>query len=275
MTRLGQNHKQPERFELILLGTGTCVPDVNHGAPGFIVRNDSQTVLLDGGSGTLHRMAAAGVDFRDLDAICLSHFHPDHCADLVPLLFATRYTPEFTRSKILTIIGPAGLRKFWDKLANLYGDFIKKPTFPLRLIEAESNHIKLDRLTVFTAPVQHSGKTIAFRLENADGCSLTYSGDTGYCQSLIALANQTDLLLIECSFPDARRMDIHLTPTEVGRVAATCNCQQVILIHLYPIFATEEAIEQVKRFYPGNVTAGRDFMTFQINKKSTADELKQ
>ncbi len=84
-------------------------------------------------------MPKLGLDFRQVDHLCLSHFHPDHVSDLVPFLFATNYTVDFIRSLPLKIIGPRGLKAFYAKLKEIFGTWIEAHTYPLTLQEVEED----------------------------------------------------------------------------------------------------------------------------------------
>jgi len=111
-------------FKLTLLGTGTCVPIEKRNSSGYFLKTKNLNILIDCGSGTLRRLTEAKIDYRKIDIICLTHFHPDHTSDLAPFLLATRYTPDFTRNKTLTLVGPIGLKGHLKLLAELYGKII-------------------------------------------------------------------------------------------------------------------------------------------------------
>ena len=91
-----------------MLGSGTSVPDPSRGPCGLLVQCEAGAWLIDGGSGTLQRCAKVGVDPRTLLGGIYSHHHPDHCADLVPLLFAMRVAHP--REAMTTRSGQARLR---------------------------------------------------------------------------------------------------------------------------------------------------------------------
>ena len=251
-------------LKLILLGTGTCVPDANRNSAGFLVTYRDQTILVDCGAGILRRIAETDVDFRNIDTICLTHFHPDHSSDLASFFLASKYTPGFKRTSPLTIIGPIGLTKFLQTLAELYGQWINASDFPIIIKEVKNDSIVLKSLTLFSAPMLHSSESIAYRFETSNGQSITYSGDTDYTPSLTKLAAQTDLLLIECSFPQQQKTEGHLTPGEVGKIAADSNAKKVVLTHMYPVFENIDPVQQVKNHYKGEVIVGKDLMFFQI-----------
>ena len=106
-------------MEIIIIGSGTGVPSLRRGSPATVIRVGDHLLLLDSGSGTLRRLLEAGVDFRDVDYLFYSHFHPDHTSDLVPFLFASNYGSEEVRRRGLTIIGPPGMADFYEKLKGM------------------------------------------------------------------------------------------------------------------------------------------------------------
>ncbi|MBI5183158.1 MAG: ribonuclease Z, partial [Nitrospinae bacterium] len=75
-------------MDLIIIGSGTCVPSKRRGSPGLVIKTGRKILLFDSGSGTLGRLIQIGISYRDIDYIFYSHIHPDHVADLVPFLFA-------------------------------------------------------------------------------------------------------------------------------------------------------------------------------------------
>ena len=115
-----------------------------------------------------------------------------------------------------------------------------------------------------TTLVKHAENAIAFRLDTENKQSITYSGDTDFCESIINLANQTDILLIECSFPKNKKVPGHLTAEEVGIIASESLSKKVILTHLYPVFEKNASVQEVKEQYNGEVIEGKDLLFFQI-----------
>jgi ribonuclease BN (tRNA processing enzyme) len=73
-----------------ILGSGTCVPSLQRSSCAALIDTGSSKVLLDSGAGTMRRLLEAGHSIHNLSHIFYSHFHPDHIAELVPLLFATK-----------------------------------------------------------------------------------------------------------------------------------------------------------------------------------------
>jgi len=98
------------RVKLIVLGSGTSVPHPRRCSPAYWLATDEGTVLLDIGGDAPHRMAQEELDWPNLDAIWISHFHLDHLGGLAPYLFGARWAPQMNdRRKPLGIFGPHGL----------------------------------------------------------------------------------------------------------------------------------------------------------------------
>ena len=96
-----------------ILGSGTCVPSLKRSACSVLLETGASKLLMDSGAGTMRRLLEAGTTIFELSHIFYSHFHPDHTAELVPLIFATKY-PDSHRRKTPLIIGAGtGFAKFF------------------------------------------------------------------------------------------------------------------------------------------------------------------
>ena len=93
---------------------------------------------------------------------------------------------------------------------------------------------------------------------------MAISGDTDYCQTIIDLAFDVDLLVLECSFPDGKKVEGHLTPSLAGRIAAESHCKRLLLTHLYPVCDQFDIVGQCKKIFQGHVIMGEDLMRIKI-----------
>src|ERR1700756_4703279 len=133
-------------MKLHILGSGTCVPYGRRGSSGYALRLSKSIVLLDCGNGITWKLGKVGVNYLEVDHIFLSHFHPDHTADLIPFLFATKYAYGSKREKPLHIWGGKGFKGFFSALKSAYNDWIV-PT-NLNIEELEEGTVKFDDFTV-------------------------------------------------------------------------------------------------------------------------------
>ncbi len=249
-------------MKLHILGSGTCVPNIRRGSSGYALELSKSTILLDCGNGTTWKLGMVGLDYLKVDHIFITHFHPDHTADLIPFLFATKYPhPKKFREKPLVIWGPKGFIDLYASLKMAYHDWIAPDMLTVNEINEEP--LRLDDFVLIARNTFHRENSIAYRIES-DGKSMVYSGDTGYTETLIELAEDADLLLIECSFPDELKFNTHLTPSEVGKIANASQAKKIILTHLYSDCDEIDIISQVRKYVDVDVALAEDLMEIDI-----------
>jgi len=250
-------------MEVFVLGTGVGVPNLNRSYPGIFVKCNKGATLIDPGPGSLRQLLKSGFTYQDVDSIVITHFHPDHCLDLVSFLFACRY-PVSPRKKPVTLIGPEGIRDLYNGLAEIFKDAVKVEGFKLDVIETMEGSFLPGGAKVKVKRVEHTRNSVGIRLSCPEGGVLAYSGDTGYCRSVIDLAFGADLLIIESSFPEGTDVKTHLTPSLAGRIARESGAKKVVLTHLYPVCEGHDILSQCKREYKGPVSIASDLMKIKI-----------
>jgi ribonuclease BN (tRNA processing enzyme) len=249
--------------ELIVIGSGTGIPSLRRGAPGLLVISDGTRLLIDSGSGTLGRMLEVGVTYRDPDLLLYTHIHPDHVSDLVPIIFASKYA-DHPREKELLCIGGPGFRSYFEKLKNLYGSWIEPNSYQLTIKEICQEAFVYRDLRILSSPMAHISESVGYRIEFKDGKSMAISGDTGYCQNIIELAFEVDLLVLECSFPDGKKVEGHLTPSLAGRIALESRCKKLLLTHLYPVCDQFDIQRECEQVYKGKIILAEDLLKVKI-----------
>jgi len=258
-------------MELYILGSGTCVPYLRRSSPGIALKIEDNIVLLDSGSGTMRRLLEAGLEYQEIDFMFYTHFHPDHTGDLIPLLFAMKNTPGLLRDKDLVLVGPEGFEELYNSFISLYGKWITSLSYKIFIQEVstiENSELPFKNFKVMSTPVLHSKNSVAYRVESEDGegkqSSVVFSGDTDYCESLIKIAKDVDILILECSFPDEKRVSGHLTPSLAGQIAKRSNCKKLILTHFYPVCDSHDILNQCRSVYQGEIVLAEDLMRFVL-----------
>jgi len=251
-------------MEIYTVGSGTGVPSLRRGSPATVIRTGTSVMLLDSGSGTLRRLLEVDIDFSEIDYLLYSHFHPDHTADLVPFLFASNYGSERKRTRELYLIGHEGIARFYEGLKDVYGQWVIPQGFTLNIMEMKGEEIAFSDFSLQGFHLEHSDHSIGFRVTTPGGGAVAYSGDTDYCPNLILLAREADLLILECSFPDDRKVEGHLTPSLAGRVAREAGCKRLLLTHLYPPCDDYDVKGAVESQYAGTVVVAEDLMKLII-----------
>ncbi len=252
-------------MQLAVLGSGTVVPTSERTAPAYWLEANGVRLLLDCGAGTLHRAASFGIPWASVTHIAITHFHIDHWGELPHYLFALRWGVEPPRGDPLTIIGPRGLRSRLAHLTDAYGDWVLHPEFPLEVVELDGGATRhlTDTVVIETHPTPHSAESLAYAVRT-EGARLVYTGDTGFSESLAKWAEGCDLLLCECSLPEERAVDMHLTPAEVAKLARTAGVSRLVLTHVYPVFGARDPAALVGETFRGTVVTARDGDRFTI-----------
>ncbi|NPB08970.1 MAG: MBL fold metallo-hydrolase [Thermodesulfobacteria bacterium] len=253
-------------MKVTILGSGTGWPRRERGAPGYLVETAQEKILLDFGPGTIVRLLQVEVSISEIDFIFLSHFHPDHVTDLIPFLFATRYQLGYQRREPFKIFAGEGFHNFHQALKQAFGHWVEPPTGMMKVLELSTQYPSAflePPLEIRSAPVVHNPESLAYRLEH-QGKSLVYSGDTDYTPNLVELAEEADLLIIECSAPEGRKVSGHLTPSLAGRIAGEARVKRLVLSHLYPPCDEADLITPCRRYYDGEIIIAEDFMTLTL-----------
>ena len=253
-------------IRLTVLGSGTGVPSLTRSACSVLVEAGGGKLVIDAGPGTMRRLLEAGTTIFEITHLLFSHLHPDHTAELVPLLFATKYPAGEGRRTPLTLVAGRGFADFFERLRRAYGSWIDIGSGLLRILEVDTrgpDRLELGAVRLETAPVAHTPESVAFRLTSAGGRSLVYSGDTGPSESLVALARDADLLVCESAFPEAHQASGHLTPAQAGDIARRAGARHLVLTHFYPQCAEADIEAECRRAYAGPLTLAEDLMVIE------------
>ncbi len=249
-------------MELTILGSGTCVPSLKRGGPGLLIRAGQSCMLVDSGLGSLHKLLALGLSYKDIDYLCYTHLHPDHTVELLPFLFACNYG-ESAREKPLTIIGALGFKIFFEQFNKLYSHWLRPQNYSLNLVELKEQAWRGPDFSLTTSYVQHTPQSIAYRIES-QGRGLVISGDTDYCPQIVELARGCDLLVLECAMPDEKKVDNHLTPSLAGRIASEAGCTRLLLTHFYPVCDKFPLREQCLKTFSGELILAEDLLALKL-----------
>ncbi len=249
--------------ELIILGSGTGVPSLRRASPGLLLITESSIVLIDSGPGTLRRMLEVGITYRDIDLLLYTHIHPDHISELVPILFVCKYA-DLPRQKDLVVLGGPGFKDHFAQLRKIYGPWIEPQSYHLTVQETAENPFLFEEMTISSKPMAHISESVGYRIELRDRKSIAVSGDTDYCKNIIDLAYGVDLLILECSFPNEKKVEGHLTPSLAGKVGAESGCKRLLLTHLYPVCDQFDILKQCKEAFRGEILLAEDLMKIKI-----------
>lgn len=252
-------------MRLTCVGTGTAAPSPARVQAGTLVAAGPHRVLVDCGSGVAHRMAALGLDWGGITHVALTHFHADHCADLVTLFVAWRYGQLPARSAPLTVLGPPGLLARVEAIGRAFDVDPTAGGHPVTIIELPRDGALAlgGGVTIAACPVPHTAESVAYCLSDG-GRRLVISGDTPEDGAFAAWAAGCDLLLLECSLPDAMAVASHLTPEGAGRMAAAARPGRLVLTHIYPPLEGTDVAGAVGREWSGPLVLAHDGLTLDV-----------
>jgi ribonuclease BN (tRNA processing enzyme) len=236
-------------LELTVLGAGPAYTD-RPGATGaaYLVRDGATTILLDLGQGAFTRFAGATEPSR-VDAVVISHLHPDHFVDLVALRHYLRY--QFDPVRRVRVLGPAGLA---DRLDALHAE-AGFTSAALDVEDLRPGRIEVDGTPIQVARVRHTDDSHGFRVGREDVPGLVYSGDCGRAEDLDQFVRPGDTILCEVSFgPGPVPADAeHLDGPAVGALAARTGAGAVLLTHLQMGFDEAATVASVRARFDGPV----------------------
>jgi len=254
-------------MKLTILGSGTSVPHPQRASAAHWLETMNGTLLLDISAGAQHRMAQEGLDWPNLDAIWISHFHLDHAGGLTPFLFSLKWAPQTqNRSKTLRIFGPEGLRRIVDAVndSNDYG--LLEQAFKVEIVEVAPNteFEILPEIKATTLSTPHTQESLALRLKLDDSKLFVYTSDTGFSEDLIPFAKGAALLLLECSFRRNKPVAKHLELADAMCLARECAPEKVVLAHLYSEWDNVDLAAEARSLWPGETIEARDGLRLEI-----------
>lgn len=209
-------------MKLTVIGCAGSFPGPDSPASSYLLEapHEGRTyrILVDLGNGALGALQRSVDDLRDIDAIALSHLHPDHCLDMCGFYVVRKYHPggEFVPIPVFAPAGAAGY------LATAYGigdEAGMTGQFDFHEWD-ESAPVELGPFTVSVARVEHPVPAYAVKVTTG-GRTLVYSGDTGPTEALSAFLEGVDTFLCEASFVESadNPPHLHLTGAEAGAYA--------------------------------------------------------
>ncbi|MFB7668549.1 MBL fold metallo-hydrolase [Kitasatospora sp. NPDC056138] len=244
---------------LSVLGTCGAWPEAGRGASGFLLEYDGFRLVLDLGYATLPRLLehCAG---QDLDAVVITHEHPDHCADLSALCRALHFGAD--RGGLLPLYctpGVVGRVQAMEPTEDLHGVFDVHPL-------PGSYRIGPFRLDSLLLPhhVPHAGLRLT-----APGLTLAYSGDAGPDPALARLAAGADLFIAGATLqgtgtpPDGTDPYL-LSSADAGAWADRAGARHLLLTHFWPGSDRERSIAEARGTFTGEVTAADEGLTLPL-----------
>ena len=215
----------------------------------YLVEGGETAILLDLGQGSFAALGARR-EPRTLDAIFISHLHPDHHIDLVAMRHYLKYgCPD---ASTVPLHAPGDIRERYDVLNGEIGFLDALPGVPLI-----AGRRRVGDLVVRSERVTHTDSSYGFRVTiGDDGPGLVYSGDCGRGADLLALLRPGDTLLSEAAWGIGDSIEVaeHLTAVEAATVARDAGAARLILTHVLDEGRPAAALRAAQRVFDGPAT---------------------
>jgi ribonuclease BN (tRNA processing enzyme) len=248
-------------MQVTFLGTGSAMPTGERVQTGLLVESGEEPLLVDCGSGVLHRLAGTETGYEAVDHVLLTHHHLDHVSDLLALLKAK----WLAGSESLSVAGPSGTRELLSDLLSVHDYLQDRVDLSVRDVPIADAPFEFAGYGIDVAETVHSMPCHAYRIDRG-GPALTFSGDTEATESVADLADGSAVLVHDCSFPDSVDVSNHPTPSQLGAVLAGREFGTVYLTHLYPHADGEHAgmLDSIAEQYDGDVRFAREGTTVPV-----------
>jgi ribonuclease Z len=269
--------------DVVILGSGTPLPDPERAGPATLVRAGGRVLLFDSGRAVSMRAMAAGAPPGALTAVLLTHLHSDHVTDFNDVV-TTRWIGSFAPAP-LPVVGPPGTGDFAAAtLAMLRPDIAWRLAHhddltwePELAVTEVHDGVALDDgvVRIVAAPTEHKPvhPTVGYRIE-AEGGVVAIAGDTVPCPGLDRLCEGADVYVqtvvrrsLVAAVPVARLQDIldyHSDVADAARTAARAGVRTLVLNHCVPAPAPgteQEWIDEAAAHFDGEILLAHDLLS--------------
>ncbi|MDQ0268837.1 MBL fold metallo-hydrolase [Cytobacillus purgationiresistens] len=238
---------------------GSCggYPKANEASAGYLLEHKGFYLLIDCGSAVLSKMQSF-FQPEDLDAVIISHYHPDHIADIGVLQHA-RLIQGFLGMKrdCLPVYGHALDEQEFAKLT--YKEITKGIPY-----ESEMP-INIGPFTITFLRTDHPVPCFAMRIE-ADGHAIVYTADTSFKEELVTFSKEANLLVSECNFYSHQegKGAGHMNSHDNGKLANSANVKHLLLTHLPHYGTIDKLKDEASAYYKGPISLAEFGLSFHI-----------
>jgi ribonuclease BN (tRNA processing enzyme) len=254
-------------MRITVVGSGTAAPHAKRAQSGTLIEVGAVRLLIDCGSAVVLRMAELGLSWQTITHVAITHFHADHTTDVATLIYGWRYGMLPPRPEPVALIGPPGFAALLFSMKATFGDGLLDAPPPISVTELPMgvSYALADGVVLHRHKVPHTDESVAYSVSGR-GRRVVISGDTGFDPGLGVWAEGSDVLLCECSLPDAMALPTHLTPRQCGAIAAIAQPKRLVLTHFYPPVEAEDIVAQVAEHFGGPVVLSHDGWSLELEE---------
>ncbi|MEX1126875.1 MAG: MBL fold metallo-hydrolase [Acidimicrobiia bacterium] len=243
-----------------VMGSSGTFPVPGRPASGYLIEQEGTRVWCDAGPGTF---TALPVEPDLIDAIVISHQHPDHCSDLMTAFHSWTYRPE-PRTGI-PLYAPQSV---WDRLSSFLdqgqGSHLER-CYDFHPVWS-GDTVEIGTFTVSFAEMDHSVPTVGSRWE-ANHRTLFFTGDTGPNGGWREMARDVDVFLTEAGYQGEGGVadyPHHLTASEAGLIAREVGAKRVVLTHIPPYLDVARSVHEAEQTFDRPVAVATPGAQFDV-----------
>jgi len=246
----------PGRPTVTVLGTSGSYPGPGSACSGYLLRHQGFNLWLDAGPGTMANLQSH-IGLADVDAVVLSHQHPDHWSDLEGFFVACRYIQPRDH---VPIFAPAGLQELMRSGPDLDSTFTWHDV-------TDKTEQRVGPFDFTFARTDHPPETLAMRIDTTDAAgapvTIGYSADTGPGWSIEALGSELDLVISEATFlHDREGTSPHLSARQAGAAARAAQARNLLISHIWPIVDPRHSVAEASDAFGSAVQCAQINVTY-------------
>ena len=248
-------------MRLTVLGSSASCAGPGQACAGHYLEAGGARVLFDCGNGVLANLGRLE-DPTSLDAVFVTHNHPDHYSDIYCLQSMLRYAPQGPLAPVPLYIAGSLFERMQCLLSERGAREFAEAFVPVRLCDGET--VEIGDLRVIPFEVKHTAPTFALRAE-VNGTCLCYTSDTTVGEHVLRAATGVDLLVSEATLPEEfAGSSPHMTAAEAGRLARDAGARALALVHIWPTNDRDMMATLAAEEFGGQVVVAQEFDVFDI-----------
>lgn len=254
-------------MRLTVLGASGTWPNPDTATSGYLLQHDGFNLWIDAGTGTLANLQHH-IALSKIDAILISHEHPDHFVDLYPCFYAWHYGGQGEPG--LPVFVPTDFSQKLADVISLDSQMGMRTAFAFTEV-APGESFEIGPFSIHTEPMAHLGlPALGFRIQS-DGTVMAYTGDSGPSPHIAEIARDADLFLSEATWQD--RPDLlpfHMSSRQAAVHAREAGVGRLVLTHIWPTLDKELSKHQASEEYEGPIDAAAEGMSFGVGPGSAS-----
>ncbi|KYC97177.1 MBL fold metallo-hydrolase [Heyndrickxia sporothermodurans] len=244
-------------MKLTVIGPWGGYPKVNGASAGYLLEHEGFHLLVDCGSAVLSKLQQY-INPEQLDAVIISHYHPDHIADIGVLQHALIIGKYMDKNiKTLPIYGHNEDAHGFQSL--FFDDVTKGVPY------GESDKVSIGPFKVTFLRTKHPVPCFAMRIEAGDSI-FVFTADSSYLESFSPFAANADILLCESNFygdMDGSAAG-HMTSYEAGEIARAAQVKNLILTHLPQYGDLNRLKSEAAEKFSGNIFVAEEGLVIDL-----------